>query len=146
MTMYSAHVEVDHRGDFDVDQVMDQLENYHAAIGTSPRGYADAQISLPAETLAQACSTAIAVVSAAFGAPALACEVLTEAEFAARQGWEPVPDLVSVSEAAELLGVTRQAVLQRIGTKSLPATKIGRDYAIPRAAVDPKDPEHPFTS
>lgn len=146
MTMYSAHVEVDRRGDFDVDQVMDQLENYHAAIGTSPRGYADAQISLPAESLAQACTTAIAVVSAAFGgAPAVAVEILTEAEFDARQGWETVPELLSVTEAAERLGVSRQAVLQRIASKSLPATKIGRDYAIPRAAVDPKDPEHPFT-
>ncbi len=143
-SMYSAHVEVDHRGDVDIDQVMDQLEPYHPAVGTSPRGYPDAQISLPAETLAQACTTAIAVVSAAYGgAAAVACEILTEAEFDARQGWETVPDLVSVSEAAVLLGVTRQAVLQRIGTKSLPATKIGRDYAIPRAAVTTDDPKGP---
>jgi excisionase family DNA binding protein len=149
MTMYSAHVEVDHRGDFDVDQMMDQLELYHASVGMSARGYADAQISLPAETLAQACTTAIAVVSAAFGAAAVACEVLTEAEFDARQGWEHLPDLISVSEAAEILGVTRQAVLQRIGTKSIPAEKIGRDYAIPRAAVvalsSPANARSPFS-
>lgn len=149
MDMYSAHVEVDHRSDkFDVDKVMDQLENYHAAIGTSPRGYADAQISLAAESLAQACSTAIAVVTAAFGRPAIACEVLTEAEFNAREGWEPTPELVSVTEAAEILGVSRQAVAQRIQSKSLPATKIGRDYAIPRSAViaaaGPTHPDYPF--
>lgn len=137
-TFYSAHVEVDLRGDLadsTVDRVLDQLADFHPAIGTSPRGYADAQITLPAETLAQACSAALAVVAAAYGAPAVACEVLTEAEFDARQGWATVPDLVSVTEAAQMLGVSRQAVLQRIGSRSLPATRIGRDYAIPRTAV-----------
>ncbi|MCW2751716.1 MAG: hypothetical protein JWR83_2826, partial [Aeromicrobium sp.] len=52
-----------------------------------------------------------------------------------REGWEPVPDLVSVTEAAQLLGVTRQAVLDRINRKTLPAEKVGREYVIPRLAV-----------
>lgn len=136
MTMYSAHVEVDHRDDYDVDHVMEQLEQYHAAIGRSPRGYSDAQISLPAESLAQACVTAAAVVSAAYGgAPAIACEVMTEKEFDARQGHAPVPELVGVTEAAAILGVSRQAVLQQITTGTLPGEKVGRGWAIPLTAV-----------
>jgi excisionase family DNA binding protein len=134
MEMHNATVEVAVK-DFDTDTMMDRLAPYHPAVGQSERGWASATISVPAETVAQAAVTACAVVAAAFGAPALVCEVMTEREFDARQGWATVPDLVSVSEAAELLGVSRQRVLQRIEAKSLPATRVGRDYVIPRTAV-----------
>lgn len=138
MQMYNAHVEVNKRGDFDADQVMAALATYHPSIGHSPRGFADAQISLPAESLGQACATAAAVVSSAYGgAAAIACSVMTEKEFMNREGWgDPPGDLVSVTEAAEILGVTRQAVLQRISSKSLPAGRVGREYVLPREAVD----------
>lgn len=135
MRMYNATIEVDHRGDFDVDQVMTQLEAFHPAIGQSRRGLASATISLPGETLTQATAAAVAVVEQAFGVWAVYAEVMTEREFNAREGWEDVPELVSVSEAAQLLGVSRQAVLQRITAKTLPAEKVGREYVIPRAAV-----------
>lgn len=138
MQMYNAHVEVNKRGVFDVDKVMAALAQHHPAIGHSPRGFADAQISLPAETLAQAAASAAAVVSWAYdGATAIACSVMTEKEFMNRQGWGEAPsEQISVTEAAQVLGVTRQAVLQRIGSKSLPAEKVGREYVLPRAAVD----------
>lgn len=42
---------------------------------------------------------------------------------------------VSVAEAAELLGITRQAVLKRIRAGRLPATKVGRAYVVPRGAL-----------
>ena len=44
---------------------------------------------------------------------------------------------VSVAQAAELLGVTRQAVLKRIRTGRLQATKVGRNYIVPRESVLP---------
>lgn len=90
----------------------------------------------------QAIAAGILVVEAAFRAEAIACEALTESEFDIRQGWASVPDLVSVSQAAELLGVSRQRVLQRINEKNSPATQVGRDYVIPRSAVRP-DSGHP---
>lgn len=136
MEMYNAIVEVASKKTVDVDAVMDKLEAFHASLSESARGWNTAHISLPGESLEQATAAAVAVVSAAYGAAAIACEVMTEKEFLAREGWAPVPDLVSVTEAAELLGVSRQAVLQRISSGSLPATKIGRDHAISRAAVE----------
>ena len=42
---------------------------------------------------------------------------------------------VSVAEAAELLGVTRQAVLKRIRTGRLQASKVGRNYIVPRGEI-----------
>lgn len=44
---------------------------------------------------------------------------------------------VSVAQAAELLGITRQAVLKRIRTGRLRATKVGRNYIVSREAVQP---------
>lgn len=45
--------------------------------------------------------------------------------------------LVSVAQAAERLGVTRQAVLKRIRSGRLPATKVGRAYVVPETALEP---------
>jgi excisionase family DNA binding protein len=47
----------------------------------------------------------------------------------------PESAFVSVAQAAELLGITRQAVLKRIGTGRLPATKVGRSYIVSRSAL-----------
>jgi excisionase family DNA binding protein len=44
---------------------------------------------------------------------------------------------VSVAQAAELLGLTRQAVLKRIRTGRLQAAKVGRNYIVPREAILP---------
>ena len=44
---------------------------------------------------------------------------------------------LSVAEAAQILGITRQAVLKRIATGRLDAAKVGRNYVIPAAAVRP---------
>ncbi|WKN47168.1 helix-turn-helix domain-containing protein [Nocardioides sp. Arc9.136] len=139
MDFYTATIDVNRREELAgdrVDELLEQLATYHAAIGTSPRGFLSATITVPAESLAQATTTALAVVSSAFGAEPIACTVLTTAEHDARQGWESTPEVVSVSEAATLLGISRQAVLQRIAGKSLPATRVGRSWTVPRAAVD----------
>lgn len=42
---------------------------------------------------------------------------------------------LSVTEAAEILGISRQAVLKRIAAGTLIATKVGTVYKIPRFAV-----------
>lgn len=139
MQMYNAVVGVERRAselDPDaLDAVMERLGAFHAALGESRRGWASATISLAAESLAQATATAAAVVGQAYGAEPISCEVMTEKEFDLRQGWEAMPQLVSVSEAAQLLGVSRQRILQRITEKSLPAERVGRDWVIARGAV-----------
>jgi len=138
MQMYNARVEVASRDltDTTTDTAMDALAAFHPSVWQSDRGWAGATISLPAENLAQASAAALAIVAAAFGgSAAIACEVMTEDERDAREGWEATPELLSVTEVAEKLGVTRQAVLQRIASGSLPARKIGREWAIPAGAL-----------
>jgi excisionase family DNA binding protein len=140
MTMHTVEVEVARRGrDVDVDEleaVLERLQDYHASLGTSPRGWLSALVSLPAESVAQAASTAAAVVSQAIGADVVAIEAMTAAEFDQREGFEKIPDLVGASDAAQLLGVSRQAVQQMTEDGRLPSTRVGNALAIPRAAVD----------
>jgi len=91
-TTYNAAVEVSTKHGLDVEQLTTALAKYHPAVGTSPRGWLVVRISLPATNLAQACTTALAVASAATGAEAIACEVMTELESEERADFVPVPN------------------------------------------------------
>lgn len=139
MQNYNITIEVDDvaplTGD-DVDRITDELAAFSPALGHSVRGFRSATITTPAASVRQAAAAAVALVEAAFAADAIVCEVMTEAEADIRQGWTPAPELVSVTEAAHLLGVSRQRVLQRIAEHTLLATRVGRDYVLPRAAVE----------
>lgn len=139
MQNYNVNIEVDDNTTLtadDVDRVMDELAEFAPALSNSPRGWRTATITVPGESLRQAIASATAVVEASYGAKAIVVEAMTEPEADVRQGWVRTPDLVSVSQAAELLGVSRQRVLQRIREHTLPATQVGRDYVLPRAAVE----------
>ena len=88
-TMYVAVVEVATRNEIDLDEAKRQLADYRPIIGTSPRGWAEVQMSFMATGLAHACTKAAAVARAATGAESIACQVMTEHEYIARQGLEP---------------------------------------------------------
>jgi excisionase family DNA binding protein len=139
MTDYNARIEYATR-DGDDDDLIDALAGYHPAIARAPRGWVEAIITLPAETLRQATTTALAIAEVAgraalAGAEVLALEVLPTDEFDARNGLAPMPALMSVTEAAAELGVSRQAVLQRLEAGSLPGTKVGNAWVVQAAAV-----------
>jgi hypothetical protein len=87
-TTYNAAVEVATKKPLDVEQVS-ELREYHPKVGTSPRGWLEVRISLTSTSLANACATALAVASAATGAEAIACEVMTQRESDDRGGFVP---------------------------------------------------------
>jgi excisionase family DNA binding protein len=113
------------------EQLLDVLADYSPAVGRSPFARTEVTITLPATGLRQAVATAVRVLEDAV-APhrLLSLEVLTTADFDRRAGLTPVPALLSVTEAAQELGVSRQAVLQRIESGRLPATRVGSAWAI----------------
>jgi len=92
-TMYVAVVEVATRHGVDLDEAMKLLADYRPVIGTSPRGWAEVQMSFMATGLAHACTKAAAVARAATGAESIACTVMTEHEYIARRGLEAGADV-----------------------------------------------------
>jgi excisionase family DNA binding protein len=136
MEMYHAFVEVDDRTPItpdDVDELLDKLETYHGAMSVSPRGFRALDLSLPAESMVQAAQTTAMIASAYLRKDAIACQVMTEKEFTAREEWlGDMPELASVTQVAEDLGVSRAAILDRIRRGTLQAIKVGDTYAIPR--------------
>lgn len=132
MKMYNAAVEVATKGaaaEHLADELMDSLASYSAAVGTSPRGWLEARISVPAETIVQASNTAIAVVEQATGSAAIAVEIMTEDEFAARQGFIVEPDIVNALEAGTILGVSATRVRQLAADGRLQEVSVGGDSA-----------------
>jgi excisionase family DNA binding protein len=116
----------------ETDTILDRLAAYHPAIGAGLNGEAEIVITLPAETLEQAWQTASAVLAKYHP---VGLEVIPTEIWDQRVGLEPIPELLSVTQTAEKLGVTRQAVLQRIESGTLPARKVGTTWAVPDAAV-----------
>ncbi len=116
-----------------IDGLMDALAPWDVSVSTSVAGRTALTISMPGSTLAQASRTALAVV-AECGVP-IGMHVMTEADRDTRLEWEAVPDLVSIAEAAHMLGVSRQRVDQMIASGKLPTHRVGGVRVLPRAAV-----------
>lgn len=138
---YNATVEVDTR-DFDedlVDRVIDGLVGYSPAVSTAETGRMQVIVSLPATDLPQAARTAVAMVESAAGRRAVAVEVMPTAEFDRRNGLDALPELLSVTQVAEQLGVSRQAVLQRLESGSLPGVKVGNAWVVQAGAIRTKE-------
>lgn len=136
---HTVRVELDTHDDVDA-QLTVALSAYHPTVSRGPRGHAIVAITLPADNVVQAVQTAVAVIAQATAAPVLAIEAMLAEESGKRASLAPVPPLLSVSETAARLGISRQAVLQRIDSGSLPAVRIGSTWAVPEAAVSPVPP------
>ncbi len=140
---YNATVDLDHPAEDGAltYALLSGLVVYSVAVAGSNWNHLQVIITLPAHTLTQAASTAIAVVSAAApGVSLAAIEVMTTAGFDGRidslGSLDEVPAVVGVTEAAASLGISAQAVRQLIRRGTLPAARAGRrGWAIPTAAV-----------
>ena len=91
--------------------------------------------TIPAESVRQATSTALAVLET-YPWPLRSLRVLTTADFDCLTDAMDLPPLVSVQEAADGLGMTRQGVLKAIKGKVLPATRVGGTWVLRRSVVE----------
>lgn len=127
MTDYTARIGI--RTEADEDTIAEAIVEHHGVYSYSPAEGDVITISYPAEGAVQATMTALAIARTL--GEVTAVEVLTSAEFDRRASLIPVPELVSVTEAAEALGVSRAAIVKRIEAGTLVATKVGSTYVIP---------------
>ena len=97
-------------------------------------GAREAVITLPAASLSQAITT-IRAVAAPLGV-LHGLEIVPTAAWDRRLGRTTnEDDLIGVTEAAGALGVTPQAVRERLAAGTLPGRKIGRNWALPASAL-----------
>ena len=119
-----------------VDVLMEAFAAYHPAVGDAPAspGAVRAVITLPAHTLAQAVATATALASQVGDLEGI--EVIPTHVWDRREGLKiDDVELVSVTEAANHLGLTSQGVRDRIAAGTLPGRKIGRNWLVPATAL-----------
>lgn len=118
------------------DQVLDELSEFHAITAEDDRRRSQIVLTLEAEDLSKAVVIAKALF-APFSGNAVAFEVLTTAMYdEITDKIAEIPVLLTVTEAAARLGISRQAVLGRIERGTLPARHVGkRRYVIPARAL-----------
>ena len=119
-----------------VDVLMEAFAAYHPAVGdapAAPRGRPAGQTQPPPP---QAPPRAHGPPPAPQVGDLVGIEVIPTQMWDRREGLK-VDDveLVSVTEAATILGLTNQAVRDRITAGTLPGRKIGRNWLVPTAAL-----------
>lgn len=114
------------------DQLVTVLESFSPAAGPSDTNpnRTDVWVTVHATDALQAVDTARGLSGLVLGGlPAgvtlTALEVLPTVDFDHRAGITPVPELISSDEAAELLGVTRQAISKKFLDGQLPGHRVG---------------------
>lgn len=144
MKNYTAVVELNRREPFaleEIDDVYEQIPGVHApSFSTSPHGYRTVRLTVAAADVAQASFTAALIVTNGLSmalADIVSLEAMSEADADLRGGATSVPELVGVTEAAEILGVSAQRVRQMIDEHKLAAHRIGdRAFALVRSEVE----------
>lgn len=119
------------------DQLLQQFGDYQVNLCPSDLGRTNLTFLLPADSLLQATTTARAILGS-FSPEPLRLVVEHIADYSRRQKLAllgQIPPLLSVSEAAQLLGITRTAVLKKVTSGGLVATKVGATWVIPAAAI-----------
>jgi excisionase family DNA binding protein len=114
------------------------LEVHGGIVTRSLTGRVQVVFTVQAPDLRTATHTALAVLVSTGRRP-FTVEVCPRDEFARRMRTTVVPDLVSVSQAAEILGVSRQRVLELAKAGKLDAVKVGDTWVIPAAAVETRE-------
>jgi hypothetical protein len=84
-TEFIAVVEVATRTEHLLSDAESALSDYAPVFGRSARGWVEVRLTVPAGGLAHACTTAAAMARVATGAEAIACHVMTQQEYDARQ-------------------------------------------------------------
>ncbi|MFJ3601873.1 hypothetical protein ACIPVA_03660 [Streptomyces anulatus] len=116
---WSIEVELGVNGVSDdlIEELLENLLDHSPAVGTAPNGNLSARIFVEAGTARQAIDSGLKEVTAAAKAAGLpttvvGVDLVTEEELERRLAEPSIPDLVGVSEIAEMLNVVRQRVTQ----------------------------------
>jgi hypothetical protein len=118
------------------DILVDTFKTFHPAAGPVGNGNIDVWLTVNGVDAYDVSQIATGLASKV-QRPLIALEVLPTADFDRREGLTPVPELIGADDAADLLGISRQAVLKRYNTGALPGHRVGdRVIAFTRRDVE----------
>ncbi|MEO5921704.1 MAG: helix-turn-helix domain-containing protein [Pseudolysinimonas sp.] len=115
--------------------LVDTFATFHPASGPVGNGNIDVWLTIQGADAYDVSQLATGLASKV-QRPLIALEVLPTTDFDLRNGLTPVPELISTDDAAEMLGVTRQAIDKQIKTGKLHGHRVGeRTVVLARADV-----------
>ncbi len=119
----------------EADHALEQLPGLSAVIADS-HGYPDVLLTIGADDVIQATTLGVAVIERATARTVTAVHVMPTETWDARQGFVPIPELIGATEAATLLGVSRQRIAQLVDEGKLPARRAGNALVFARGTVE----------
>ena len=131
--------------DTEAEHALDGLPGMSAVIGDN-QGRPDVLATLEAADVVQATTIAVAVIERATGRTVTGVQVMPTQEWDRRQGFVPIPELVGATEAANMLGVSRQRIAQLVDEGKLPARRAGNALVFARGTVEAYGQAHTVVS
>lgn len=118
-------------------EIVEAFLHYDGVSGVSDHGNADVTASMFADSLADATRMALDAVAVVGRGEPIVLTVVQAADWDDRRGFdgENIIDVMSVTEVAQRLGVTRQRVHQLVGEERIPARRVGHSVVIAESAV-----------
>ena len=122
MSEWSVYIKVGGREAVDVDALVEALEPVAGVVGVGPDTL-DAQVSVDGETVLEAAAKAVEALERAAGdlPDVVRLEISSVDELEAELERPIYPELVGVTEAAAILGVTKQRVSTMYRADRLPS-------------------------
>lgn len=116
------------------DQLVDRFVDHAASVSPDSHGQVVITLTVAADSARHAVLQVLALVGDV--APLVAIEVLPTSAYDNRLGLGDLEEVLSVSETAEELQISAQAVRQRLEAGTLAGRKAGRNWHIPRQTVE----------
>ncbi len=106
------------------DMLIETFKTFHPGAGGADNGHADVWLTVAGVDAYDVTQIATAL-AAKVNRPLIAIEILPTADFDRREVNIPMPVLIGAEEAADLLGITRQAVSLKFNAGELPGQRVG---------------------
>ena len=121
--------------DHEAERALDELPGLSAVLAHNS-GRPDVLLTISADSVVQAAALGVAAIERATGRTVEACTITPSELWDRRQGFIPIPELIGATEAAAVLGVTRQRIAQLVDEGKLPARRAGNALVFARGTVE----------
>lgn len=118
-------------GDTDPDTFdLDPFAPFHGVLGATPARHVELVLTVPATNMLQAITSTLPFVTGTLGFEPYVVRAMSTTAYDAGFDMLDSTQVITVAEAARLMGVTPSAVRQRLASASLAGHRDGRDWRV----------------